>query len=306
MYQQQIREMYNQFSASYCRVADFILNNYRDVAFMTAAQVAAACRVDAALVVRFAQRLGYPGYPELLKAVQEDVKRDLQAVYEPAPEEKTPWAVFQRNLIEDRNSLAHVLLHVEVAQVEKVVELLSHARRITVAAEGTTIYAAQTFVLRLSALGFNAFVLPIDITARTAMLAGLHRDDLLIGLGLLEISPGVGVVLELAHEEGIPTVAIVASYSSATARVADVVIQTPARGTGLMPSGTATLAVLSALVQALAIQLGDRTADYALCFEKYYTRLAAEVQNSAASLPRTLAQISSRKFDAEFAAPAVP
>jgi len=51
------------------------VNYYRDAAFMTAAEVGRASKVDTTLVVRFAQRLGYPGYPELIEEVQERVNR---------------------------------------------------------------------------------------------------------------------------------------------------------------------------------------------------------------------------------------
>ncbi len=37
--------------------------------------------VDPATVTRFAQRLGYTGYPELLREIQELVKEELKAAY---------------------------------------------------------------------------------------------------------------------------------------------------------------------------------------------------------------------------------
>ena len=77
MYRDRIRTIYEHLSPGYRRIADFLLTHYQDAAFMTAAEVARQATVDTALVVRFAQRLGYPGYPELIGDIQEDVKRDL-------------------------------------------------------------------------------------------------------------------------------------------------------------------------------------------------------------------------------------
>ena len=65
MYRDHIRTIYEHLSPGYRRIADFLLTHYQDAAFMTAAEVARQASVDTALVVRFAQRLGYPGYPEL-------------------------------------------------------------------------------------------------------------------------------------------------------------------------------------------------------------------------------------------------
>ena len=77
MFRENIRKHYDHLSRSYRRVADFILSDYRTAAFMTAAELASAVDVDTTTVVRFAQRLGYPGYPELITDIQEQVKLEL-------------------------------------------------------------------------------------------------------------------------------------------------------------------------------------------------------------------------------------
>lgn len=61
MYREKIREHYEHLSRSYRRVADYIMSNYYEVAFMTAAQLAYAVSVDTTTVVRFSQRLGTMG-----------------------------------------------------------------------------------------------------------------------------------------------------------------------------------------------------------------------------------------------------
>ena len=83
MYREKIREYYDHLSRSYRKVADYIMSNYYEVAFMTAAQLAYAVGVDTTTVVRFSQRLGYNGYPELLQDVREQVKSEIYAAYEP-------------------------------------------------------------------------------------------------------------------------------------------------------------------------------------------------------------------------------
>jgi DNA-binding MurR/RpiR family transcriptional regulator len=67
-------------SPGYRRIADFLLTHYQDAAFMTAAEVARAAVVDTALVVRFAQRRGYPRYTERIGDLEDEVKRDHRAV----------------------------------------------------------------------------------------------------------------------------------------------------------------------------------------------------------------------------------
>jgi DNA-binding MurR/RpiR family transcriptional regulator len=169
VYQERIREIYVHLSPGYRRIADFLLNRYQDAAFMTAAQVGRASDVDTTLVVRFAQRLGYPGFPELIDDIQTDVKRALQAVYEAVPADSTPAGVLQRTLIQDRNNLEYVLLHMEPATIQKTVDLLDAAPRVFTLGEGTTMYLAEAFAKRLILIGTVAHTLSTELSGQAAI-----------------------------------------------------------------------------------------------------------------------------------------
>ena len=112
--------------------------------------------MDTALVVRFAQRLGYPGYPELIGDIQEDVKRDLKTVYEPAEGDDSPGQILRRNLMQDRNTLEYMHLHLDVETVDIVVDAILHASRLFVVGEGSAGYMAEGFALQLLILGLPA------------------------------------------------------------------------------------------------------------------------------------------------------
>ena len=64
-------------SKSFARLADFLLNSYTEASFMTASELAHALNLDAATVVRFSQRLGYTGFPQLQREIRSKVKNDL-------------------------------------------------------------------------------------------------------------------------------------------------------------------------------------------------------------------------------------
>jgi DNA-binding MurR/RpiR family transcriptional regulator len=290
MYEQRVRDIYDQLSPGYRRVADFLLNHYREAAFMTAAQVGRAASVDTTTVVRLAQRLGYPGYPELIAEVQEDVKRDLRGIYEPAPADQTPMAVFQRSLIEDRNNLDYALLHTEVANVEAAVEILETAPRIFVVGEIFAAWVAEPFAARLAALGFNARMLPGDAGGRAALSGWLQPGDAYVGIGLTAMTPGVGVALRMAQAEGARTIGIVSSAANPAASAAEILFITPAHTAGILPSLTAATAVLNALVQVLTFRLGDRAAEYAMRTDHLLQQYAQALREPIASLRQVLSE----------------
>ena len=112
MYREKIREYYDHLSRSYRRVADFIMSKYYEVSFMTAAQLAYAVGVDTTTVVRFSQRLGYNGYPELLHDIREQVKSEIYAAYEPKPlNPDNPAGTFKDRIEHEQHNLRQMLVH---------------------------------------------------------------------------------------------------------------------------------------------------------------------------------------------------
>ena len=61
-------------------IAEYILKNYDKAAFMTAAKLGISVGVSESTVVRFANELGFSGYPKLQKALQELIKNKLTTV----------------------------------------------------------------------------------------------------------------------------------------------------------------------------------------------------------------------------------
>ena len=77
---QTIRSRTDSFSRGQKRIADYILMNYDKAAFMTASRLGKTVEVSESTVVRFAVELGYAGYPEMQKTLQELVRNKLTSV----------------------------------------------------------------------------------------------------------------------------------------------------------------------------------------------------------------------------------
>src|SRR5471030_939783 len=61
-------------------IAEYILKHYDKAAFMTASKLGTSVGVSESTVVRFANELGFTGYPELQKSLQELIKNKLTTV----------------------------------------------------------------------------------------------------------------------------------------------------------------------------------------------------------------------------------
>jgi DNA-binding MurR/RpiR family transcriptional regulator len=292
MYTERIQEIYSELSPGYRRVADYLVNHYRDAAFMTAAEVGRASKVDTTLVVRFAQRLGYPGYPELIGEVQERVKQDLRSAYEPAPPDNTSVSVFQKALSEDSTSLEYVRLRTSPEVIDSVLDTLLAARRIFIIGESISAPLAEATAHRLLVMGFSAYAMPRDMMGQAQVAVTLQPDDVVMGIGITDQTPAVSVMLRVAREVGAKTIGIAGTLTNAVAREAELVVHAPIRAVGLWPSLTAALATLSALMQALTLRQGDRSADWAVRGDAYLHQYADSLRTELPRIRDVLAQFN--------------
>ena len=68
------------FSKGQKRIAQYLTESYDKAAFMTASKLGQTVGVSESTVVRFAVELGFEGYPEMQKAMQEMVLGRLTSV----------------------------------------------------------------------------------------------------------------------------------------------------------------------------------------------------------------------------------
>lgn len=272
MYREKIRDYYDHLSRSYRKVADFVLSNYYEVSFMTAAQLAYAVGVDTTTVVRFSQRLGYNGYPELLHDIRDQVKSEIYAVYvPPALDAADPAGVFKNRAEQEQNNLSQMLIHNPPDHMERVARLLAGAREILLIGEGYAVPVADLAAQQLRHRGFAAQAAANDPARLAGSLAVLTSDTLVIGVSATPYGRDVARAMHFARARGCATLGVVGSLSSPVNRMSDLVVYAPTDTAGPLPSVVALAAALAGLVM-LASQdspeSSDRhTEDFTLAYE---------------------------------------
>lgn len=250
MYRAKIRERYDRLSRSYRRVADYILSNYYEVSFMTAAQLADVVGVDTTTIVRFSQRLGYNGYPDLLANIRTQVKDEIYASYEPqklAPDD--PAGLFRDRVEQERRNLSQMSVHNPPDHMALIAAMFEGATRILLVAEGYAGAVAEMAAAQLRHRGIAAIAAEHDLVKRAATLLSVDAETLVIGLSATTYGNDVARSLEFAHDRGAATLGIVGSLASPVNRVSDQVIYAPTDASGPLPSIVALVAATSILVQ---------------------------------------------------------
>ncbi len=289
MYREKIREYYDHLSRSYRKVADYIMSNYYEVAFMTAAQLAYAVGVDTTTVVRFSQRLGYNGYPELLQDVREQVKSEIYTAYEPqvlAPED--PAGMFRDRVEQEQQNLRQILVHNPPEHIDAISQLLASVKRILLVGDGyadaVTEMAAQQFRHR----GFDAEYLPNDPVKKASTLINIDQEVLVIGVSATDYGRDVARAMEYARSRGARTLGIIGSMASPANRMSELVIYAPTDVAGPLPSIIGLVTALTALVQMAAKDSPASVERQREAFDEAYQYLTQEAAIAALETVRVL------------------
>jgi DNA-binding MurR/RpiR family transcriptional regulator len=241
------------------RLAQGLLDRPEEFAFGSIREVAQKFDVNAGTITRFAQALGYDGYPGLQASVR-DAYLAQAGLAARAMEGGVPKGGLETLRARQQANLAQVYQSNSEATLDAVAEALLSARRVLVTGDSVSAILAALFVRLLVQAGLSAEVLPAGGVDRTVALAGAGQDDLVVGLGLwLTFKPAVET-LAAARRLGSRTVVIAGSPSGPLAREGDLVLFAPAQGQAISFSTLATVAVMEMVVTRVVAQRPERAA----------------------------------------------
>ncbi|NLD71924.1 MAG: MurR/RpiR family transcriptional regulator [Chloroflexi bacterium] len=253
---ERIRQQYPHLTRSQRRLADFIVDSYQDAAFMTAGRLAQSVGVNEATVIRFAQRLGYRGFPEMLEAIQEVVHQDLTPgarLSEEGPAEVPFFAA----LASQADLLQRAIRQTPPDLVTSLREALGTARQILVVGQGRTAPLVAYLGDALRSLGLPVQSADVGSPGLMALLAAAHSGTAVLGVALDDGDERVARVLTLARRQGARVFALTDSAISPVAQAAERALAVGSSGDDAAP----TMAPLVAVIDALAHSLAEEAAE---------------------------------------------
>ncbi len=251
-----LRRLYPELTPAQQVLADYVSRCYREVAFMTAARVAKAVAMNEATVIRFAQRLGYEGYPEMQEAIQAAVLAELQGPQSPT-EPRSFVEVFRTCLVRSSERTSSVASLVSPEAVDRAVSMLVTTSEVLVIGAGDGITVGDHVTRRLRALGLRAQAVTADPENLARALAGVRPGHAVIGCGGTEGSTTIAKALEAAKASGGRTLALSYTPLAPEAQMADVAMAPPPSDDGLAPGLAILVALADALAQTLLAALPD-------------------------------------------------
>ncbi|MSP13481.1 MAG: MurR/RpiR family transcriptional regulator [Chloroflexi bacterium] len=271
--QERIQADYPRLTASQKKIADYLLKSYTDAAFMTVSELGRQLGVDPGTVIRFAQRLGYAGYPELINDVQELVKEDLRALYEPRTEYREAQPAYVQALAGDWRNLDQAIAHTPQDAINEMLKVLGQATRVVILAQDMAVEPAQMLGRYLRILGIPAEAVLQTAPEFSFALRNLKSTDVVVGLGFARSNYDVATGLEVARHQGARTIGFSGTVACPVAQSAELALMCPSQSVTPIPSPVTMAASIFALFQALVAQQGESFENIMSRFHQNYLRM---------------------------------
>lgn len=257
------------FSKGQRKIAKYIMANYDKAAFMTASKLGKAAAVSESTVVRFAADLGYEGYPEMKRALQELIKNRLTTVQriEVSKEIMERGNIVDTVLQSDIEKIRLTLDEIDRTSFENAVQKIVGARSIYIVGLRSSGYLAGFLGFYLNFL-FNDVRVVHDSAASAIFEQIQHIDnnDVMIALSFPRYSRRTITAMQFAHDMGASVIGITDTENSLVAKNADIKLYAHSDMLSFLDSLVAPLSLINALIVASAEASGGN-------LEEKFTRL---------------------------------
>ena len=244
-------------------IAEYILKHYDKAAFMTASKLGSSVGVSGSTVVRFSNELGYNGYPELQKSLQEMIKNKLTTVQrlELSNDYITQENALKGVLKSDMENIRATLEKINHKTFETVIDSLFRARKIYIIGLRSSNALAEFLGFYLNVILDNVQIVSYGVSDIFEQILNISENDLVIGIGFPRYAMRTIDVLSFAKSRNATVVAITDSLLSPLASKADYTLIAQSNMASFVDSLVAPLSVINALIIAVGLREKERISE---------------------------------------------
>ncbi|NMS91702.1 MurR/RpiR family transcriptional regulator [Clostridioides difficile] len=249
-----IQSQYTRLSKGQKLIAQYILNNYDKVAFMTACKLGETVGVSESTVVRFANALGYSGYPKLQAALQELIKNKLTTVQrvEMAHDYSDDFAILNKVLKSDIDNIRSTLEEIDEKAFKEASNKLLRARKIYILGMRSSFVVAQYLGFYLDIILDNVHIIRMDMGDAFEQIVRINEEDVIVAISFPRYSKKSYQIVDYAKEKGAHVISLTDSLFAPVASLADNTLLVKSN----MASFVDSLVPALSISNALAISVG--------------------------------------------------
>ena len=250
----EIRQRFDEFSRSQKDVGQYIVDHLEEAAFHTAEELARRANTSSSTVVRFAQALGFEGFPELQASAREEYRRGRNGTpgeIEPAVVTQPLFPIdqteFEAALAADHVNVEETARKLDRDEVDAAIVAISRAERTLLCGTDQMAFFASYLRHLLMLLDLRCEVVASPSQEGLARLGRIDERTLVIGLSAGRPHPLVVRAMKIARHRRAATLAIVDATLSDVSKLSERTLYYSSNSPAFVRSHTGLLSILQAL-----------------------------------------------------------
>lgn len=251
-----IQNEFSSLSKGQKIIAQYILSDYDKVAFMTAAKLGYTVGVSESTVVRFANALGFEGYPELQKSLQELIKTKLTTVQrvEMSKEYSNDFTTLKKVLRADIENIKGTLDDIDPEAFEISINKIIQAKKIYIVGLRSSATLGEYLAFYLNFILDNVVLVNYGISDVFEQILKVTKDDLVIGISFPRYSKRTFELLKYAKEQGANIISITDSKLAPISELSSNVLIARSNMASFVDSLVAPFSVANALIVSVGMR----------------------------------------------------
>lgn len=261
----EIEKKYSNLSKGQKLIADYITSDYDKAAFMTASKIGDLVGVSESTVVRFANTLGYDGYPSLQEDLQELIKSKLTTVQRISMSEEdysNTNIEVKKILKTDMDNIRDTADEIDCEEFEEVIEDILKAKRVYILGLRSSNTLAAYLGFYLGIILDDVTVVSLGISDIFEQLIRVDKDDLVIGISYPRYSRRTIDALKYVKEQDARIIGITDSHTSPIVNIADHTLYAKSNMVSFVDSLVAPMSLINALIVSIGMRLKSETSEY--------------------------------------------
>lgn len=252
-----INEHYGKMSKGQKAISAFIYDHYDQAVFMTAAKLGETVGVSESTVVRYATYIGYSGYPEFQRDLEDWVQNKINSVqkigakYGKSSQSEILTSVLQA----DMEKLQDTIHNLDPVAFETAVDIILEAKTVYVMGVRSCEPLADFLHFYLNMIRGNVVLLKTTSVSETfEQMIRIDEQDAMIGISFPRYSMRTLKAMEFANDRNAKVITITDSVHSPMNLYSSCNLLARSDMVSIVDSLVAPLSVINALVVAMCLK----------------------------------------------------
>jgi DNA-binding MurR/RpiR family transcriptional regulator len=238
------------------KIAGQILSLGHEAAFFTISRLARQFKTSESTIVRFARALGYKGYPDMQKDLQDGIRQKLSPpeAFQHSMAKVKEADLYSKIFEQDLENLTKTRELNSNQAIDRVVQEILRARKVGITGFRSSHPLANLLYLLLGQVRKNCELLEFSLGSLPNQIIHYGPEDLLIATSLLRYSRQTLASLQYAKKNRCRTIGVTDSPISPIGQIADIVLLVESQSSTYFNSLASAITLMNCLVAGVSLK----------------------------------------------------